>query len=303
MKESNEPEIDTDVPPRAVSVLASDGGMDEFPVLKAFQQYIDAEQTKARKRIMMLCGIFGALIVILIVSFAFILIGIQNENQNATNEWQQRNQVLNDRLVEFVMKDRERSAGAPVVVQPTTLDNSALLAVTAQLEELRKKMEAAPTKTVAAAVPPAAPDPQAEQMKAQLALEKEKLELERAKMAAEKEKLSLEKAKKREADLDAYRRRRWPELYAPQNEQAKPEARKTPKKSVPAEDVDAEIDEILSRMEDANQPISYFEEEDESEQPPPSRKIKSKKTESRPYTIPVETIKTQPGSRWRIPTK
>ena len=32
--------------------------MDDFPVLKAFQQYIDAEQAKARKR-MAIMGIFA----------------------------------------------------------------------------------------------------------------------------------------------------------------------------------------------------------------------------------------------------
>ena len=34
----------------AVSVYGQTDGLDDFPVLKAFQQYIDSEQAKARKR-------------------------------------------------------------------------------------------------------------------------------------------------------------------------------------------------------------------------------------------------------------
>ncbi len=33
-----------------LTLVPSEGTSDEFPVLKAFQEYIDAEQTKARKR-------------------------------------------------------------------------------------------------------------------------------------------------------------------------------------------------------------------------------------------------------------
>ena len=39
----------------AVSVYDAGNAMDDFPVLKAFQQYIDAEQAKAQKRMLFLC--------------------------------------------------------------------------------------------------------------------------------------------------------------------------------------------------------------------------------------------------------
>ena len=41
----------------AISIYGQEG-LDDFPVLKAFQQYIDAEQSKSRKRMIMLC-IYG----------------------------------------------------------------------------------------------------------------------------------------------------------------------------------------------------------------------------------------------------
>ena len=42
----------------AISIYGQEG-LDDFPVLKAFQQYIDAEQSKSRKRMIMLC-VFSA---------------------------------------------------------------------------------------------------------------------------------------------------------------------------------------------------------------------------------------------------
>ena len=42
----------------AVSVYGQEG-LDDFPVLKAFQQYIDAEQIKSRKRMVMLSIFFA----------------------------------------------------------------------------------------------------------------------------------------------------------------------------------------------------------------------------------------------------
>ena len=56
----------------AVSIYGQEG-LDDFPVLKAFQQYIDAEQSKARKRMIMLCLFFGFLMTIVIVVFMIML--------------------------------------------------------------------------------------------------------------------------------------------------------------------------------------------------------------------------------------
>ena len=104
--------------------------MDDFPVLKAFQQYIDSEQAKARKRMLMLCIFFGALMVIVISVFLMLLLNVSS-----------RNQSLNDRLVEYAMKERERMSTPIVVQQPQhQQDNSAILALTAKIEDLQKKL-------------------------------------------------------------------------------------------------------------------------------------------------------------------
>ena len=53
----------------AVSLFGQGGGPNDFPVLKAFQEYIDAEQAKARKRMLGLCVFFILLLVVIVVTF------------------------------------------------------------------------------------------------------------------------------------------------------------------------------------------------------------------------------------------
>ena len=90
------PEIDPEIPEHAVSVYGqSDGAYEDFPVLKAFQQYIDSEQAKARKRMLLLCAFFGGLMFVVISVFVVLLISASS-----------RNQMLNDRLVEYAMWNR-----------------------------------------------------------------------------------------------------------------------------------------------------------------------------------------------------
>ena len=112
--------ISPDFNPRAVSVYGAGDAMDDFPVLKAFQQYIDAEHAKARKRLLAMAVFFGAFTLVVVAVFVALLVSASN-----------RNQRLNDRLVEFAMK--ERSSGSQVVVQPPQ-DTSAVLALTAKID-------------------------------------------------------------------------------------------------------------------------------------------------------------------------
>ena len=98
---------DPGIPENAVSVYGQDSALDDFPVLKAFQQYIDSEQAKARKRMLMLCTFFAFLMIVVMAVFVALLVSVSS-----------RNQSLNDRLVEFAMKERDRPSTSPVVVQP-----------------------------------------------------------------------------------------------------------------------------------------------------------------------------------------
>ena len=55
--EITEPEAATPAA-NAVSIFGQGGSPNDFPVLKAFQEYIDAEQAKARKRMLGLSVFF-----------------------------------------------------------------------------------------------------------------------------------------------------------------------------------------------------------------------------------------------------
>lgn len=274
----------TAIPERAISLYNSDTH-EEFPVLRAFQQYIDAEQEKARKRMLSLSIFFGCLITILVAFFLFML-----------NSVSSRNQALNDRLIEYAIKDRDRQAS--VVVQQPQQDNSALLALTARLDEMQKKLleaqqqaveaEKARTEAAQQAAEKAAKDREAialamEKKKTQEALEVERL---KALLAAEREKAAAERERKREAELEEYRRKHYPEYYA---KKENPE----PSKAITIEEVDATeepdpIDELLDELSDEGA-INYFEEEEEASS---TSKVKS-------YAMPVEVKGNR--NKWRIP--
>lgn len=289
--EPNIPEVDADIPENAVSVYGQNDAMDDFPVLKAFQQYIDAEQAKARKRMMVLCTFFGILMFVVISVFVILLINVSS-----------RNQTLNDRLVEYAMRDRSQPSGSAVVVQPPQ-DNAAILAMTAKLDELQRKMAENQAKAEKAAAEAAE---KAKQEAIEAAKPKppspEELEIKRLKalLAAEKEKTSAERERQRQAELEAYRRKHYPELY-----EERPK-----KKNLEREmkDADAEIDAILN---DADA-IRYFDddEEDDDDVPQkPRRRMKKSAKKEQPapsrepavdrYTIPVDVKGS--SSSWSIP--
>ena len=277
------PEIDSSIPNGAVSVFGSNGSAEEFPVLKAFQQYIDAEQEKARKRMALLCMFFSFILAIVIAVFVLML-----------RESSQQNQRLNDKILEVVMKDRDRAASA-VVVQPPQ-DNSAVLKLTARLEEMQQKMiesqqaaiasekaRLAAEERAAEAAKPKGPTPEQieiENLKKLLAEEKAKTTEEAKKAAAEAEKERI-----RQEQLEAYRRKHYPELYAPARTTTPVQATPKPARK-PARPVVEEVDEADDEYEEITNEtaISYFDDEDDEEDVEP---VKPVKKPARPVQKPV----------------
>jgi hypothetical protein len=271
------PEVENDVH-HSVSVYGADA-MDDFPVLKAFQQYIDAEQARARKRLLTLGVFFGVLMLVVISVFVVMLYGAG-----------QRNQVLNDRLIEFAMKERDRDRQAAVVVQPPVQqDNSAILALTAKMEELQHKLaasqkiaedaekaRAAAVKAAAAASTPKGPSA-------------EQLEIQRLKalLAAEKERKAAEASRRRQEELEAYRRKHYPELYEkPKAPEAKKVEVRKPKSNPLPKIKDEVIDDVGDVELDDDDAIDYFKEE-------------TSPTGEKSYSIPVD-VKGSKG-KWLIP--
>jgi len=297
------PGMGSTIPPHnAVSVYSQDA-MDDFPVLKAFQQYIDAEQAKARKRLLSLGIFFGILTGAIIAVFVVMLM-----NMTA------RNQQLNDRLVEYAMKDRDRQT--TVAVQPPQ-DNSAILALTAKLDDMQKKLEERLVKAEKEAEEAAerarkAAAEAAEREKAAAQIRAEQARLEQARL--EKERAAAEKERKRQEELEEYRRKHYPELYGlpktlPSQHRLVPASGLKVRKPV----IDEEIDDDDDLLPDDDSAIDYFDKEDaptpkakkqkQAEAKPKAKTVEPPKPPEppaeQPYEIPVE-VKGK-NSNFRIP--
>ena len=282
------PEIDPEIPEHAVSVYGqSDGAYEDFPVLKAFQQYIDSEQAKARKRMLLLCAFFGGLMFVVISVFVVLLISASS-----------RNQMLNDRLVEYAMKDRyQRTEQPPIAAvvrsQPSAQqDATAILALTAKLEEMQKQLAENKVSAEKAAAEPAKPKGPTP----------EELEIARLKalLATEREKMAVEREKQRQAELEEYRRKHYPELYEKKAPPAKEEVH-PPKKSANDELLE-EVDQILNE----SKAVSYFDDETENDAVPVKKAEPPSRPQSRPapqkeYSIPVDVRGS--SSRWSVPNE
>lgn len=72
------------IPPdtNTVALYGNQDALDDFPVLKAFQQYVDSEQAKAHKRLMTVCAFFTILIFFIIGVFIFVVLNIRSNKQN-----------------------------------------------------------------------------------------------------------------------------------------------------------------------------------------------------------------------------
>ena len=321
------------LPPHAVSVYGNGDALDDFPVLKAFQQYIDAEHAKSRKRLLAMAVFFGTFTLVVVAIFVVLLINVSN-----------RNQQLNDRLVEFAMKDR--ASGSAVVVQsPAPQDSATVLALTTKLEEMNRKIAEAQSKADKA-VAEAEAKAKAATAAAEASKPKpptaEELEIQRLKsqLAAEKEKAAAEKARQREAELEAYRRKHYPELYAPKPQQqpalqmqtpqqqqpavpaqptatTTPVAAKKPAATAPRQNTLDEINDLLDDLDDLEDldedlddkdnesdsgelaPISYFDDARTANADAPKKSSASKKSAKKSakpaYAAPAKTKAKKPA--------
>ncbi len=268
----------------AIKIYGNDMA-DEFPVLKAFQQYIDAEQAKTRKRTMLLCIFFSFVLTIVITVFVGLLLVSSS-----------RNQTLNDRLIEFVMKERERQQHISAQPAPAPQqDDKAIQMLAGRLEEFQKALIQSKEAEKKAAE---------ESAQAKERVTAESLEIERLKtlLAVEKEKVAAEREKQRQAELEAYRRKHYPELY-----ESKPKTEVRRKRTPSAEEIEAdrEIESIVKDVETV-EAITYFDEDSDDEKPV---KKSIKKKLQKENIVPVEeddvtvpdSVKDSFGNIWNIP--
>lgn len=286
MSDPSNMSMDQDIPTNALRIYNQDDTAEDFPVLKAFQQYIDAEQAKARKRMLTMGIFFGAFTFVIIAIFVALLIHVT-----------MRNQTLNDRMLDLAMRDRDNRGSAVVVQSPTPQqDNSAVLTLTAKLDEMQKQMaenqvkaeravaeaEAKARQAALEAVKPKPPSPEETEI-ARL----------RALLAAEKKNAEEEKERKRQAELEEYRRKHYPELYEQQEPRLSytPTRRNKPQTSV--DDIIKDIDNTLDNLDD-DKAISYFDEDEDNEQKQTRSRKKNAKKPVKAEAQPESEQKPEP---------
>lgn len=176
-----------------LTIVPAEGATNEFPVLKAFQEYIDAEQAKARKRMLGLSVFFIVLLFVVVVTFVLILTTVLN-----------RNQSLSDRLLDYALREREKTSvvqhvPAPVAPQPSA-DIVKTLVQRLEKEQAEMKSEFEKQRKEAEILA-------AEAEKARTA----ELARIRAELEQERRKASMEAEKK--AEIERHRRRLYPDYY------------------------------------------------------------------------------------------
>ena len=183
-----------------LSLVPAEGNSNEFPVLKAFQEYIDAEQAKARKRMLGLSVFFIVLLSVVVVTFVLIITSVLN-----------RNQSLSDRLLDYALKERDK---VPVMQLSQPMVNQSESIVKTLVERLEK--EQAEMKAVIA-------KQQKESEEKTLAVERkhiEELNKVRQELAAERAK--VKKISDNKAEIERHRRRLYPDYYRLESDEKLP---------------------------------------------------------------------------------
>ena len=215
----------------ALRIFDQANGMNDFPVLKAFQEYIEAEQARARKRTLGLSIFFIVLLVVVVVTFSVIMAAVINRDQQSLQAIATRNQALSDKLLDIALRERTPAAQPVVNVQqpPAAVHPDAgaqaLKPVLDRLESLTEALKKQPAGTAPQPVPmvqPAAPQPLPAAVSPELEAarrQQDELARKRAAVAAERARLREEQEQLRRERIEQHRRRLYPDYYAREDAQ------------------------------------------------------------------------------------
>ena len=211
--------------PNAISLFGQAANANDFPVLKAFQEYIDAEQAKARKRMLGLSIFFVVLLVAVVITFTVIVISIFSHNRE-----------LSDRLLDVAFRERERQlqpvaapAAPPPIVQPVVTpvvapsQDSGMKPILEKLDALaaalvaRQQQAVQPPAPVVVTTAPATVTPSASAESVEAREMREMIKKQQAELEAERNRLKEAEEKLRKAEIERHRRRLYPEYYAQQD--------------------------------------------------------------------------------------
>ncbi len=218
----------------ALRIFEQANGMNDFPVLKAFQEYIEAEQARARKRTLGLSIFFVVLLIVVVVTFSVIMAAVINRDQQSLQAIATRNQALSDKLLDIALRERTPAAQPVVNVQqpPTAHPDTgaqaqALKPVLDRLESLTEALKKQPASgTTPQPVPVVLPMPPAAQRPVVVSPEldaarrqQDELARQRAAVAAERARLKEEQEQLRRDRIEQHRRRLYPDYYAREDAQ------------------------------------------------------------------------------------
>lgn len=215
----------------ALRIFDQANGMNDFPVLKAFQEYIEAEQARARKRTLGLSIFFIVLLIVVVVTFSVIMAAVINRDQQSLQAIATRNQALSDKLLDIALRERTPAAQPvvnvqqpPAAVHPDT-GAQAFKPVLDRLESLTEALKKQPAGTAPQPVPmvqPAAPQPLPAAVSPELEAarrQQDELARQRAAVAAERARLREEQEQLRRDRIEQHRRRLYPDYYAREDAQ------------------------------------------------------------------------------------
>ncbi len=316
-------------PGNIVAVYNNAEGLDDFPVLKAFQQYVDAEQAKAHRRLMSVCAFFTVFIILLVGAFIAILLTWRHDPsyQLTLNALTQNNNNLQKQLLDQAVLMNEKLlsniANNPAQANTSTKD---------ELQKFKDELKAEMDAKIKSAVDTSSTQrPVAQQQNLQrptspssadAALNAREQELARreAALAQEAERIKKNEEKLRQEEERAkriaeHRRKLYPEFFdADGVERSKPV---TPQKDPEIEKLKAEIESLkkLERAgkkqnkakpktnnEDLEELDAILEDAGISGNPPSQNKVEEKKAEikNQPKNIDVNIGNGDAGD-WTIP--
>lgn len=257
----------------AVRVYDQANASGDFPVLKAFQEYLEAEQAKAHKRMLALSIFFLVLLVTVVLTFTVITYTLINRGQNHD---QKSEETLSTLLMELakgrlIQPAAQPSSATPIVnvqqpqpaMVPAADGNRQILEKLAAMEAEAKiraavadaearataaeaRARAAEAEARSSRMPPVVnqrgPLPDGSFMspdsRAKLdSLEKQNEEIKKQQEAikAQREKLKAEKEALHKEEVEKQRRKMYPEWYAKEDaRRAQEEAAKNPPPALPA---------------------------------------------------------------------
>ncbi len=296
----------------------STDSLGDFPVLKAFQQYINEEQAKAQKRMMMMCGVFIIILVLVVSVFTILLVNANRENAG-----------LNGRLFEIATRppavdtraNGQNAESIKVLTDSLTQMQTQMTAQQAKLVKEQQELFEEKLKMLTKPVEkPDTPSPAQIATENKLKAMEERLQRMTNQIKKDKEELAQQKEGVRRLKVELERRQLYPEYYGLEDENPPSKsvraAKKTPSKKASAavkeplteEDTPTEGAEAPSKKSDLSGYINYFDQYEDDEDAPAPKKAQPKKAVKKTAEAPLpayDNLSVGSGSSdsldWQIP--